>query len=201
MINPEKLLGGLLLGRGGLAGRSGLGLGLLGVALEAAEHYMHRQGSSRPSIPSATPPPPPAPSSAVAVPPPPPGGATKTDGGLSPATAAEDAVLLIRAMIAAANADGNIDSDERSRILRRLKSLDLSTEEQAFITQELLTPGDIESVASQVKTPQMAEQVFAASLAAITVDTQTERKYLQRLARRLGIDDATRQRISTRLRG
>ncbi len=201
MINPEKLLGGLLLGRGGLAGRSGLGLGLLGVALEAAEHYMHQQGSSRPSIPSATPPPPPAPSSAAAVPPPPPGGATKTDGGLSSATAAEDAVLLIRAMIAAANADGNIDSDERSRILGRLKSLDLSTEEQAFITRELLTPGDIESIASQVKTPQMAEQVFAASLAAITVDTQTEREYLQRLAQRLGIDDATRQRISTRLRG
>ena len=46
MLNPEKMLGNLLMGgvrrKRGLGGllSSGVALGLVGVAMEAAEHYM-----------------------------------------------------------------------------------------------------------------------------------------------------------------
>lgn len=143
VFNPEKLLGGLL--RSGMRGRGvgalvsgGAALGLVGVAMEAVEHYMNRPQNTSQNTPppapgtssisssgSAPPPPPPAPS---AVPPPVP-----ESGNVAPDDAMkQDAVLLIRAMIAAANADGVIDAQERSSILDKLKSVDLSQEEQQF---------------------------------------------------------------------
>ncbi|HYR03399.1 MAG TPA: DUF533 domain-containing protein, partial [Syntrophobacteria bacterium] len=122
MFNAEKLLGGLLLG--GTRRKSGLeslvtggaGMVILGVAMEAIEHLMKK--SETPS-PGAPPPPPPpghasAPPSAPAVTPRP---AEETSLRLASApTREQGAVLLIRAMIAAANADGTIDQAERSRI-------------------------------------------------------------------------------------
>jgi len=65
MLNPEKILGGLLRGapRGssilGKAGVGSIGLGLLGIAMEAAEHYLNKPQGPRDA----------------GMPPPPPGGA------------------------------------------------------------------------------------------------------------------------------
>jgi uncharacterized membrane protein YebE (DUF533 family) len=102
-----------------------------------------------------------------------------------------DAVLLIRAMIAAANADGVIDVQERSRILEKLKSVDLSEEEHQFIVHELLEPKSIQEIAEAVNNPDFSQQVYAASIMAITVDTDAEKKYLSDLADRLGLDSRT----------
>ncbi|MFZ1986950.1 MAG: hypothetical protein WAU91_21235, partial [Desulfatitalea sp.] len=64
MFNPERLLGGLL--RGGMRRGGGLGslvsggaaLGLLGVAMEAVEHYMNKpSGTAAPGMPPPMPPP------------------------------------------------------------------------------------------------------------------------------------------------
>jgi len=60
MFNPEKLLGGLLMG--GSRRRSGLGsllssgaaLGLAGVAMEAVEHFMDKSKSSASGLPPMT---------------------------------------------------------------------------------------------------------------------------------------------------
>lgn len=209
MFNPEKLLGGLI--RSGIKGRGlgslatgGAALGLVGVAMAAAEHYMNRPQNNSPGVPSPTlevanrsiaegvPPPPPGRS---AVPPPPPGSGNVADEP-SPQP---DAVLLIRAMIAAANADGVIDVQERSRILEKLKSIDLSEEEHLFIVHELLEPKSIQEIAAAVKNPDVSQQVYAASILAITVDTDAEKKYLSDLARRLGLDARTVDRIHGQL--
>jgi uncharacterized membrane protein YebE (DUF533 family) len=91
MFNPEKLLGGLLMGgsrrRSGMGSlvSSGVALGLVGVAVEAVEHFMDKS-----KTPASAPPP---------------------EGDRQP-------VLMIRAMIAAANADGVMDETERNRILK-----------------------------------------------------------------------------------
>lgn len=92
-------------------------------------------------------------------------------------------------MIAAANADGMIDETERNRILEKLKAVALSEEEHSFIVHELLSPGDLESIAGQVSTPETARQVYAVSLMAIDVDTDAERDYLAALSGRMGLDD------------
>ena len=211
MFNPEKLLGGLLRsssrgGRGGLGGlvSGGVALGALGVAMEAVEHFMNKPRSAGPpppapgppsSIPGSVPPPPPVRGGAAAAPPPPP----PMPGSASPVASgpagSQDAVLLIRAMIAAANADGVIDEAERSNILKRLQAVDLSPEEHGFIVRELLSPADLDTIVDGVKTPELARQVYAASLMAIDVDTERERRYMTSLAGRLGLDGSTVEQI------
>lgn len=210
MFNPEKLLGGLI--RSGMGSRRGMSslvsggaaLGLVGVAMEAVEHFMNRSQSASPAGPGpqggAPPPPPvggggaagppPVPPGTVASSPPPPPGAMGAPSSADPKTAQGDAVLLIRAMIAAANADGVIDAQERANILDRLKSADLSGEERDFIVQELLSPQDLEAIAAAVTTPGLARQVYLVSLMTIEVDTEAEQRYLDKLARRLGLNEA-----------
>ncbi|GHA16524.1 protein YebE [Devosia pacifica] len=95
---------------------------------------------------------------------------------------------LVRAMIAAAKADGRIDGDEKEAIFTRLESMNLSAEEKAWVFDELSRPLDIEAVVSRADTPEHAAEIYAASLVAITADTATEREYLQALANRLKLD-------------
>ena len=113
--------------------------------------------------------------------------------------AGDDATLLIRAMIAAANADGAIDPQERERILGKLETLQLSEEEHAFLDREFLSPADLDGIVRGVKTREMAQQVYAVSLLAIDVDTEAEREYMATLARNLGLDDSNVKRIQTEL--
>ncbi len=98
------------------------------------------------------------------------------------------AELLIQAMIAAANADGQIDADERRRILGRLEEANASADDKAWLDRQLDHPAPIESLLRRVDSPETAEQFYVASEFAITSDSQTERSYLRYLADRLGIE-------------
>ena len=219
MFNPEKLLGGLIRSstrgsRGGLGGlmSGGAALGVLGVAMEAVEHYMNKsQGAgplpqtpgTPPPMPGSAPPSPPVMERASAAPPPPP--MPGKPASVAPPPVADDpagnpeAVILIQAMIAAANADGVIDQAERDNILKRLQAVDLSPEEHAFVVQELLSPADLETIVGNVNRPELARQVYTVSLMAIEVDTEKERQYMSTLASRLGLDESTVEQIQRSL--
>lgn len=219
MFNAERLLGGLIRSstrgsRGGLGGlaSSGAALGALGVAMEAFEHFVSKPKNagappmapgSVPSMPGAPPPLPPTPGGSSVPPPlpPMPGKAVAPPPSPSPGETPEnaDAVLLIRAMIAAANADGTIDETERDTILERLRTVDLSPEEQAFITRELFSPADPDAIVAGVNSPELARQVYAVSLMAIEVDTQKERQYMEALASRLNLDGQTVEQLERSL--
>lgn len=216
MFNAEKLLGGMLkqsMGfKGmGLGNKAQIGIGLIGVAFAAVEHFMNNpqgQASSGGNMPmdsftgAGTPPPPPPvkmatpsfsnASTATPPPPPPAGPMTTTDRG-------EDAVLLIRAMIASAAADGYIDEKERQNIINKLKSVDLSDEELEFIKEELASPCTIDEIAAQVNSPEFAKEVYTVSLMAIEMDTEEERTYIDSLAVRLGLDQSFRDQIHKKL--
>lgn len=110
-----------------------------------------------------------------------------------------EVVLLIRAMIAAAHADGNMDQDERIQVQERLKTVELSPEEQGFVARELLSPCGLDKILKAVKTPETAKQVYAVSLMAIELDTQTERDYVRQLPRGLGLDPSIRRDIHREL--
>ena len=215
MFNPEKLLGGLIRSstrgrRGGLGGlvSGGAALGVLGVAMEAVEHFMNQsQGAGAvprtpgapPPMPGSAPPSPPAVGRASAAPPPPPMPGKPVSAPLPPVAdepaGNPEALILIRAMIAAANADGVIDQAERNHILQRLQAVDLSPEEHAFVVQELLSPADLEAIVGRVDRPELARQVYTVSLMAIAVDTEKERRYMRTLASRLGLDESTVEQI------
>ncbi|MBN9309350.1 tellurite resistance TerB family protein [Devosia sp.] len=97
---------------------------------------------------------------------------------------------LVRAMIAAAKADGQIDAEERERIFARLETMPLSAEEKAFVFDELASPLNIDAVVARADTPEHASEIYAASLVAMKPDTATERSYLEALAFKLKLPQA-----------
>ena len=103
---------------------------------------------------------------------------------------AEDAAgLMLRAMIQAAKADGEIDPDERKKIME-LVGEDADAADIAFVRDQLGAPVDVDALAAD--TPEaMRMQVYSMSLMSIRVDTEGEAKYLDALARALGLDRQT----------
>lgn len=100
----------------------------------------------------------------------------------------EKALLLIRAMVAAAAADSHISADERERILSRIDEAGASPEDRRLLENELAAPWPIDALVQQVRDQETAEQVYLASAMAIEPDTPAERTYLQDLAARLSLD-------------
>ena len=85
---------------------------------------------------------------------------------------------LLRAMIAAAKSDGHVDAQEQARIFGEMDKLDLSSEDKAFVMDELRSKLDIDAVADAASSPEEAAEIYAASLLAIDVDNAAERGYL-----------------------
>lgn len=108
----------------------------------------------------------------------------------------ENAKLMIRAMIQAAKADGEIDAEERAAIMSHLK--DASPEEMAFVEAEFAAPVDPAGLAAAAGDTVKA-QVYAAAVMAIRVDTPAESAYLDQLASALGLDAAAREAVHRQL--
>ncbi|MFK7868606.1 MAG: DUF533 domain-containing protein [Roseobacter sp.] len=108
----------------------------------------------------------------------------------------QQAKLMIRAMIQAAKADGEIDPAEQAAIIERLG--DVGEEELEYIRTELQAPLDLAGLV-QDSAHVGREQVYSTSLAAIRVDHPAEAQYLRQLASGLGLDDAERDAIHARM--
>jgi uncharacterized membrane protein YebE (DUF533 family) len=100
------------------------------------------------------------------------------------------AMVMIRAMIAAAKSDGEIDPEEKQRILGRLEEAGADPDAQAFVRSEMTKPVDVNAIVSAVASPHMAIEAYAASLFAIDVDTPAEAAYMRQLAQGLKLDPA-----------
>jgi uncharacterized membrane protein YebE (DUF533 family) len=107
----------------------------------------------------------------------------------------EMSLAILRAMIAAAKADGHIDAEEHRRIFGKLDELDLDTEEKAFIIDELRKPLDIDAVVRAAVTPELAVEIYAASFLAIDPDDPAEQAYLAMLASRLKLEPGLRAAV------
>lgn len=224
MIDAERMLGSLVRNamRGGRkrgkrrrrgpasmlsrSAKGGLALGALGVAFGVYEHLTKQQGSAGSGAPAAGAQPqlPPLPAGAGTVEAQPPLPPLPTAGGSAPSDPTEsqqEARLLVRAMIAAANADHEVDDEERARILQSLDEAGLGEEERRFVLSEIESPLSLGTLAAQVSSPELADRVYLASLMAIDVDTRAEEKYLSRLAERLGLDAERVARLEDVLAG
>lgn len=95
---------------------------------------------------------------------------------------------LIRAMIAAAKADGHIDTEEQRRIFAHINTLELGPEEKAFVVDELARPLDLDAVVRGATSKETAIELYAASLLAMDPDNPAERGYLAMLAGRLELE-------------
>ena len=105
------------------------------------------------------------------------------------------AELIVRAMISAAKADGEVSEDEIQRIVGRIGADGLSEEEKQFMIAELRRPLDLAALVAEVPNEMVAAEVYAASLLAIELDTPAEAAYLRQLAQALRLDGATLSRL------
>ena len=101
----------------------------------------------------------------------------------------------LTAMIAAAKADGHIDAAEQKRIFDRLGTVELDADAKAYLMDQLRAPLDLDGIVRQAGQPEVATEVYAASLLAIDPDHPAEKAYLQMLAARLGLADELVQEI------
>jgi uncharacterized membrane protein YebE (DUF533 family) len=101
------------------------------------------------------------------------------------------ATLTIHAMINAAKADGRIDEQESKRLLGKMQEDGVTQEERDFVLQEIRKPMETDAIVRDVPNQQIAAQIYTASLMAIQVDTDAERRYLQELASKLGLNEPT----------
>lgn len=108
----------------------------------------------------------------------------------------EDAEILIRAMINAAKADGQIDKQEVEAIVGRLGEID--AKEKAFLEHELAQPLDVADFCSEVP-KELAQQAYAFSLLGMKLDTQQEAQYLGAVAQGLRLDPNTCNAIHDKL--
>lgn len=97
------------------------------------------------------------------------------------------ALVLVRAMIAAARSDGRLDAQESQAIFQRIESLGLTSEDQALLVAEMGQPVDVDAIVSSAASPEMAAEIYLASLLAVDVDTVAEKSYLAMLAARLNL--------------
>ncbi len=96
--------------------------------------------------------------------------------------------LMLKAMIQAAKSDGEIDEQEKARLMQEFGELD--EEERAFIREQMAAPVDAAALAREV--PEGAgAQVYLMSLMAIDFDNRKEAEYLHNLASALGLDRET----------
>jgi uncharacterized membrane protein YebE (DUF533 family) len=127
--------------------------------------------------------------------------AAPSGSGFEPDAVTHDSALLyVRAMIAAAAADGRIDSKEQQKILGGLQQAGLDQTSQQFLAREINNPATVEDLAAAVSSEQEALQVYTAARIAVDVDSDAEHDFLDRLAQALGIDDALAAQVDAAAR-
>lgn len=110
-----------------------------------------------------------------------------------------EALLIIRAMIAAARADGAIDADERGAIAAQLDRAGLDDEARELVLKEFAAPASLDALAAEIADPVLAAQVYAACVIAVGKASEAERAWLAELARRTGLAPETVAAIERRL--
>jgi len=104
-------------------------------------------------------------------------------------------MLLARAMISAAKADGQIDTEESQTILNKINGLGLPAEDKAFLFEEYTCPLDIAALARDVDSPEHAAEVYAASVLMLEPPSASEKIYLDALAGSLSLEPGLVQQI------
>lgn len=107
------------------------------------------------------------------------------------------AELVMRAMIFAARADGNIDAVEQQRIDTILQNMLRGQDVGDKIRQMQQETLDPTKIASQVHSPEQGEDIYRLSCVVIDIDHFMERSYMDVLAKSLNISDTRKAELET----
>ena len=111
----------------------------------------------------------------------------------------DDRLLVVRAMFAAALADGQLDGSERERIFQQLDQLGLSDKANGLLIEELRNPMTLEALVASVPDAEAAIEVYAASALTINGASPTGQDYLDQLAEALTLPWELRSEVHAKL--
>lgn len=106
-------------------------------------------------------------------------------------------LLLVKAMVAAARADGHIDQQEQQRISAAIERMDVSTEMKGLIFDLLQHPVSVDELAAPELSLEQRSELYLASCLIIDADNWQERTYLNRLASALHLPVDLAMRLQT----
>ena len=107
---------------------------------------------------------------------------------------------ILKALVAAAKADGHVDARERQLIEGELVKLTNDAELQRWLEAELNKPLDPVDVARAATSPEMAAEMYIASVLMVDEEHFMERAYLEELARQLKLDPALKSELEAQVR-
>jgi uncharacterized membrane protein YebE (DUF533 family) len=106
---------------------------------------------------------------------------------------------ILIALVAAAKADGHIDARERQVIEGEFARLGTDHDMQQWLHAELEKPLDPVEVARAGSTPEIASEMYLASLMVADEQSFMERAYLDELAKQLKLDPSLKAQLERQL--
>lgn len=91
-------------------------------------------------------------------------------------------LTLVKAMIAAAKADGHIDQEEQKRIFEAIEKMELNSESKAMIFDLLQKPISVSEIAGGVSSMEQKTELYLVSCMIIDPDHPDEEAHLDKLA-------------------
>ena len=122
----------------------------------------------------------------------------RTDAQTDVQTDAHSAAIL-QAIVAAAKADGHIDARERELIEGEYARQGWPADVRQWLHAELQKPLDPAEVARAARTPEIAAEMYLASLLVADEQSFMEKAYLDELARQLRLEPALQARLAGQL--
>ena len=107
---------------------------------------------------------------------------------------------VLKALVAAAKSDGHIEDRERELIEAEVAGIDSDPALRDWLDQELRRPLDPAEVARAAPTPEIAAEMYLASLLVTDDQSPMERMYLDELARQLGLDAGLKTQLESSAR-
>lgn len=123
-------------------------------------------------------------------------GTPQTIDRVPPAQAEQHSRAILIALIAAAKADGHVDERERQLIDGEIAKLTQDQTLLNWVDQELKKPLDPAAIAAVASTPEIAAEMYLASILVIDEENFMERAYLQELAKQLQLAPELQSEIS-----
>jgi uncharacterized membrane protein YebE (DUF533 family) len=94
---------------------------------------------------------------------------------------------LLKAMIAAAKADGHIDDKEKDVIAQHAEKLGLNASIAGFIKDELANEVSAKEVAAEADSPEAAAEFYLVSRMILDLENDVEKKYIAELTKELDL--------------
>jgi uncharacterized membrane protein YebE (DUF533 family) len=129
-----------------------------------------------------------------------PQGEPQTIDRLPAAQVEQHSQAILKALVAAAKADGHVDERERALIEGEFTKLDNDRQLQSWLHGELNKPLDPADVARAASTPEMAAEMYIASVMLVDEENFMEKAYLDELARQLKLEPGLKVELEKQVR-